>query len=181
MKLTENFDSEEFDAAGVPWPASKAANRLALARINQRIRDLTGVPGTITSAYRTTERNKEIGGSATSQHLKAEATDTVFWLVSPRALADKIMLDIQAGNFPAFGQIIIYADRGHLHISLPTLGSRNGELLMHYYGVYTPIKNASQLPLLSNAQRNAGITVSAVATALMVVAVLAFFPVNRVV
>ena len=38
-------------------------------------RELAGIPFVITSAYRTPEKNKEVGGSENSSHLKGLAVD----------------------------------------------------------------------------------------------------------
>ena len=40
-----------------------------------RARELAGIPFVITSAYRTPEKNKEVGGSVNSSHLKGLAVD----------------------------------------------------------------------------------------------------------
>lgn len=127
MKITPNFDSTEFDV-GIPWPNEYAANRIALAHLAQWLRNLAGTTGTITSAGRTPAHNAEVGGAEHSQHMKWEALDVVFRGASLRALANKILSTVEGGTAPKFGQLILYADRGHIHISLPTLGSRNGEL-----------------------------------------------------
>lgn len=124
--LTTNFDSSEFDV-GSPWPNGYAANRLALAQLAQWLRNLAGVPGKITSAGRDPAHNAEVGGTENSQHTRMEAIDIVF-PTSLRALANKVLSTVEGGTAPAFGQIIFYVDKGHLHVSLPTLGSRNGEL-----------------------------------------------------
>ena len=40
-----------------------------------RARELAGIPFVITSSYRTPEKNKEVGGSENSSHLKGLAVD----------------------------------------------------------------------------------------------------------
>lgn len=161
MKLTPNFDSREFDIHE-PWPTTAAAiaNRQKLAELDQWLRELAGVAGFITSAYRSPERNAEVHGSETSQHMNAEANDVIFYMVPLRDHARAIFDAVKAKRAPAFGQIILYADLGHVHISLPTLGSRNGELRYSLglsangtrtYPVLTDPDE--QLPSLSRAQK----------------------------
>jgi hypothetical protein len=163
MKLTPNFDSTEFDIHE-PWPQTAAAiaNRQQLAELDQWLRDLAGVAGFITSAYRSPERNAEVNGSETSQHMQAQATDVVFYLVPLRTLAARVLEAVSAGEAPAFGQLIFYGDRGHVHCSLPTLGSRNGEI-RYSLGPnadgtrsYPKLTDANQLPQLSSTQKKAG-------------------------
>lgn len=77
MKLTENFDSEEFDCKdGTPVPEELMDNCKELAENLQVLRDYLGVPVRITgSGYRTEAHNKKVKGAKNSQHLKAKAAD----------------------------------------------------------------------------------------------------------
>lgn len=183
MKLTANFSASEFDK-GEPWPAGKDANRAELAAIAQRLRDLAGVPGVITSAYRSPERNQEVGGTETSQHMKAEAVDILFLLVPIRTLAERFLAAVRAGEFPPFGQVIFYADRGHVHFSLPRLGSRNGEVRWSHevsgQRVYPFLANADVLPTLSTKQKAAGVAIPGVAVLAFLALGLAVWPSGRV-
>lgn len=165
MRLTANFMASEFDVKE-PWPEAKAAQRMQLAKLLQWLRDLAGGPGVITSAYRSPGRNAEVGGTETSQHMKGEAVDVVFSLTGLRALGQRVLDSIAQGSAPAFGQIIFYNDRGHVHVSLPTLGSRNGEVRHSYENasgerVYPMLVTAAELPLVSGRQKAAGFTVTA--------------------
>lgn len=76
MKLTSNFWLCEFACRdGVPVPKELIPNVQMLADNLQVLRDYIGEPIHINSAYRHTEYNRSIGGSARSQHLLAKAAD----------------------------------------------------------------------------------------------------------
>jgi hypothetical protein len=176
MKLTPNFDTTEFDIHE-PFPAHLAGNRQGLAIIAQWLRNIAGSPGRITSAYRSPARNAEVGGTETSQHQKGEAIDIVFPAASMRAMAEHALADIQSGRAPHFGQIIFYVDRGHIHLSLPRLGSRNGEVRFSFtddgarlYPFLTD-KTVAQLPGLTGAQAATAAKASGGLAALAVLAI----------
>ena len=170
MKITRNFDSSEFNASGVPWPIDKAANRQHLAELLQWMRDLAGVPGRITSAYRSPAKNAEVGGTESSQHMKAEAVDVVFMLCPIGVLAKRVLEEVRAGRAPRFGQIIFYQDKGHVHVSLPYLGNRNGEirqsLVVDGERIYPILADARAIPTLSTAQKRAGIALPVIVAAI---------------
>lgn len=71
MKITENFNSEEFTCpcCGMEWIDRKLVHRL------QVIRDIIGCPIVITSGCRCTKHNAEVGGKESSYHLLGEAAD----------------------------------------------------------------------------------------------------------
>lgn len=158
--LTANFSASEYDVHE-PFPDEYKDNLPELAALDQWLRDLAGSPGRVTSAYRSPAHNSEVHGSSTSQHMKGEATDVVFYLTGLRDLASRVLDSIRGGTSPAFGQIIFYPIEGHVHISLPTLGDRNGEVRYaigpagsHSYPFLTDAQ--SQLPYASTAQLHAG-------------------------
>jgi len=84
MKLSKNLTWKEFEYSDtairlgisnkVPPTLKKSAINWA-ENIFQPIRDHFGVPIYLSSGYRGERLNKEIGGSPTSQHYKAEAGD----------------------------------------------------------------------------------------------------------
>lgn len=172
MLLTPNFSAAEFDV-GEPWPAALEANRLRLAERLQWLRNLAGVPGIISSAFRSPAHNAAVDGVESSQHVKGEAVDVVFYLVPLRTLGERILAAVRAGSAPAFGQIILYVDRGHVHLSLPTLGSRNGELrfsrVVAGHREYPFLTSAEQLPMVSEAQARRGLQLLAVVAGAVVI------------
>ena len=75
----------------------------------------------VLSGYRSPRLNAAVGGSATSQHLCAEAAD-----LAPAngrdALALFALLRARAAGGAALphGQVIYYPDRGFAHVALPS-------------------------------------------------------------
>lgn len=98
MKLTDNFWLDEFNCNdGTPVPESMIDNISELADNLQKLRDYIQKPITITSAYRTPEYNRSIGGVEFSRHTMALAADLKVSGVSPRQLADAIEYLISEG------------------------------------------------------------------------------------
>lgn len=73
MKLTRNFDLEEFRCKDGTIDHEDNLNILAVQL--QYLRDYLGVPIIINSAYRSKEYNKKIGGAENSFHMKGMASD----------------------------------------------------------------------------------------------------------
>lgn len=154
--LTANFSRAEYERASARsggWPAGRETELRQLAQLAQTFRDALGVPGIITSAYRSAPYNASIGGSSNSQHIDAEAQDIVFFGATDRDVATvALQLRAQRGR-NAFGQVIVYDDTGHAHLSLATLGVRNGEILRAYRkdGArrYLPVEKPEDVPGLS--------------------------------
>lgn len=147
MQLTQNFRSEEFDVPE-PWPASKASERAQLAQLLQWFRDLFGVPGIITSGWRSPAHNLEIGGATHSEHMDGRAVDIVFRGISDQE-ATRRLLDAEArGQAPAYGQFITYDLDSHLHISLPRSDGRVNRQKLRCVapGLYKTIAKASDVP-----------------------------------
>lgn len=117
MKLTENFNSSEFDCKdGTPVPAKFMQNCKEVANNLQALRNSIGVPVTITgSGYRTPSHNKEVGGAKESQHLTASAADINAKGFTPKQLAAKIESLIKAGKMKQ-GGIGIYPNFVHYDI-----------------------------------------------------------------
>lgn len=178
MKLTANFADTEFDV-GERYPDQwRSSKLLELAALAQWLRDLAGSPGRVTSAFRSPARNAEVGGTETSQHKKGEAIDIVFPLASLRAIAEQVLAAKATGRAPPFGQLIFYADKGHIHASLATLGIRNGETRFSFVEggrrLYPFLTAASQLPALTGSQAKAGGTAAIVVVVLAGAALLYF-------
>jgi len=86
MKITKNFDREEFTCkcgCGYDTINSNLVHRL------QVIRDIIRVPIIILSGCRCQKHNKAVGGKVASLHLTADAAD---WVVEARNAHLHIML-----------------------------------------------------------------------------------------
>ena len=91
MKLTDNFDSFEFNCKdGTIVPNELYSNMVELAKNLQVLRDELGKPVRINSAYRTPKYNKKVGGASKSQHLLCKAADIVVAGVTPTEVAETI-------------------------------------------------------------------------------------------
>lgn len=111
MKLTENFDLEEFSCKdGTPVPAGLMANVTLLAQNLQVLRDHLGEPVHLNSGYRSPAYNKKIGGAKDSQHMKAKAGDLTVKSKTPKELyaiiekliVEKKMMQGGLGLYPGF-------------------------------------------------------------------------------
>jgi uncharacterized protein YcbK (DUF882 family) len=76
MQITKNFNLNEFNSkCGRPMPANVRANIIELAKNLQVLRDAVAKPISITSGYRSPERNAKVKGAKNSQHIKGTAVD----------------------------------------------------------------------------------------------------------
>lgn len=71
----------------------------------------------ILSGYRPPKLNRAIGGSASSQHMRAQAADLVFHDVATSDVFKRLRAEWH--TLPA-GQIIHYPMQGFLHVALPS-------------------------------------------------------------
>lgn len=85
-KLSENFNSSEFDCHGSGCCSETIINP-KLVEYVQKIRDHFGKSITVTSGYRCPVHNKRIGGATGSRHSKGDAADIVVSGVAPREVA----------------------------------------------------------------------------------------------
>lgn len=117
MKLTENFNSKEFDCKdGTPVPKELMDNCKELAENLQVLRDHLGVPVTVTgSGYRTPSHNTKVKGAKNSQHLKAKASDINAKGYTPKQLGNVIEELIKEGKMKQ-GGLGIYAKFVHYDI-----------------------------------------------------------------
>ena len=82
--MTKNFNLSEFECNdGSKMPLEVYENVIKLANQLQFLRDYTGRPITINSAYRSPEHNAKVGGSKTSQHLLGKAADITIQSLKP--------------------------------------------------------------------------------------------------
>ena len=88
--MTKNFSLKEFQCKGscrdcdnCEMPQEVYENIIKLSQQLQLLRDYTGRPITINSAYRSPEHNSKIGGVKTSQHLLGKAADITIQSLKP--------------------------------------------------------------------------------------------------
>ena len=82
--MTKNFKLKEFECKdGSKMPLEVYENVIKLANQLQFLREYTGRPITINSAYRSPEHNAKVGGSKTSQHLLGKAVDITIQSLKP--------------------------------------------------------------------------------------------------
>lgn len=98
MKLTENFNREEFECTdGSEMPTDVQLNIAELAVQLEIIRSHFNAPIHINSAYRSLEYNRSIGSNDTSQHVLGRAADIVVEGYTPDEVADAIEFLISTG------------------------------------------------------------------------------------
>jgi len=117
MKLTKNFNREEFDCNdGTKVPVIYYENLKELATNLQVLRDYLRQPVLITgSGYRTPSWNKKVKGANESEHLTASAADISVKTLTPRELANKIEYLISVGAMKQ-GGIGVY--KGFVHYDI---------------------------------------------------------------
>lgn len=104
MKITEHFDSKEFDCKdGTPYPPKWIETRLRpLCEALEALRDIFG-PIHINSGYRTPAYNKKVGGALFSQHCQGRAADISCVNATPFTIQIKIMELIHNKTIPDGG------------------------------------------------------------------------------
>lgn len=117
MKLTRNFNREEFDCKdGTVVPNVYMKNVQEVANNLQVLRDYINEPVLITgSGYRTVSHNKLVGGVTHSQHLTASGADINAKNYSPKELAKVIETLVAEGKMKQ-GGIGIY--KGFVHYDI---------------------------------------------------------------
>lgn len=131
--LSEMTRSEAAARGGfdnTPGP-EETANLTALCqKILDPLREAIGKPIRVNSGYRGPQANKAVGGSATSQHCKGEASDVEIDGFDNKKLAEKII----EMKLP-FDQIILEfyvpgdPNSGWVHVSHKREGKQRGEVL----------------------------------------------------
>ena len=108
MQLSRNFRSEEF--------ACKCCGRCEMDQrlidVLQLIRDILNKPIYINSGYRCDKHNKEVGGSANSQHVKGKAADIRIKDMSVKQMYEMVKC------FPTITGIGIYPEQHFIHVDV---------------------------------------------------------------
>lgn len=117
MKLTKNFNTEEFDCKdGTIVPDKYIKNVQEVANNLQVLRDYLEVAVSVTgSGYRTFKHNKKVKGAKFSQHLTASGADINAEGYEPKQLAEVIELLIADGKMKQ-GGLGIYSNFVHYDI-----------------------------------------------------------------
>jgi zinc D-Ala-D-Ala carboxypeptidase len=115
--MSNNFTLEELTVTKTGLPntpnETEILNLQALVdNILQPLRDKYGKPITVISGFRSSQVNKAIGGSTTSQHSKGEAAD----ITTGSKEGNKELFDIIKDNLP-FDQLIDEFDYAWIHVS----------------------------------------------------------------
>jgi len=119
IKLSENFNSNEFDD-----DLEDETNHFTLISpflivAMQQIRSAIGQPVTITSGFRTEKKNTSIGGAIKSYHTKGMAAD---WTVlNPDfSLTEfyNIILDKEFQRYRFIKGVGLYEARGFIHVDV---------------------------------------------------------------
>ena len=113
--MTKNFKLKEFECkGGCDMPLEVYENIIKLASQLQFLRDYTGRPITINSAYRCPEHNAKVGGSRTSQHLLGKAADITIQSLKPVEVYALIEELIDMGHMLQ-GGLGLYEEKGFVH------------------------------------------------------------------
>jgi uncharacterized protein YcbK (DUF882 family) len=91
MKITNNFNLEEFDSkCGREMPSQVVTNIIELAKNLQVLRDEVKKSIQITSGYRSPEHNAKVKGAKLSQHITGMAADIKVAGMTPKQVAEVI-------------------------------------------------------------------------------------------
>jgi uncharacterized protein YcbK (DUF882 family) len=103
MKLTNNFNLNEFNKHNFTVPVEVLQNLIELAKNLQVLRDEVKKPIKITSGYRNAEFNAKIKGAIKSRHITGEAADFKIEGYTPKQVAAIIEKLIAAGKMEQGG------------------------------------------------------------------------------
>ena len=117
MKLTNNFNLNEFNKHNFPLTETILRNIQELAKNLQVLRDEVKKPIKITSGYRDPSFNKKIGGATQSRHITGQAADLKIEGYTPKQVAAIIEKLIAAGKMKQ-GGLGIYSTWIHYDIRL---------------------------------------------------------------
>jgi uncharacterized protein YcbK (DUF882 family) len=103
MKLTNNFNLNEFNKHNFPLTETILRNIQELAKNLQVLRDEVKKPIKITSGFRDPSFNKKIGGASQSRHITGQAADLKIEGYTPKQVAAIIEKLIAAGKMKQGG------------------------------------------------------------------------------
>lgn len=124
MKLTRNFDSEEFKCK-----CGCGLNNVSMVLVEllQKVRDEIGVALRVNSGCRCERHNARVGGVRNSQHLKGVAADVSCEKGGKRIYEVVKELDAE-GKIPEMKYCILYEKKNFVHIDVGKLRSKKYEL-----------------------------------------------------
>ena len=116
--MTKNFKRQEFECkCGCDMPLEVYENIIKLSSQLQFLRDYTGRPIRINSAYRCPKHNAKVGGSKTSQHLLGKAADITIQSLKPIEVFAIIEDLIDMGHMLQ-GGLGLYEEKGFVHYDI---------------------------------------------------------------
>ena len=116
--MTKNFKRQEFECkCGCQMPLEVYENIIKLSSQLQFLRDYTGRPIRINSAYRCPKHNAKVGGSKTSQHLLGKAADITIQSLKPIEVFAIIEDLIDMGHMLQ-GGLGLYEEKGFVHYDI---------------------------------------------------------------
>ena len=124
-ELTYSRTAVENAIANEPPAQARASLQHLVNCLLEPLRQLYKKPIAILSGYRNKEVNRLVGGVATSQHVKGEATDC-YTPEGPEKLLELLM----RSGLP-FDQAILYKHRRFLHLSLKQSGRNRMQVLVY--------------------------------------------------
>lgn len=148
MILTQHFTLDEFINSATAarkgidnYPTAQIVDNLKLlAYVMESVRSVLGKPITITSGYRCSKLNKEVGSKATSKHVQGLACD----FVCPEYGTPKKIVETLAKSNINFDQLILEyfnpaTGDGWVHIGLGA-DPRKQVLTINGYGTFTGVR-----------------------------------------
>lgn len=105
QRLTPNFRRREFEDE-----TTDVSIDMRVVNACQQIRDVWGIPMTITSGVRSERKNTEVGGSPNSSHLKGLAADFLCKSSRLRYQALKVLMDNPDVTRIGIGEDFIHID-----------------------------------------------------------------------
>jgi uncharacterized protein YcbK (DUF882 family) len=103
MKLTNNFNLNEFNKRNYNVPTDVLRNLIELAKNLQVLRDEVKKPIKITSGYRPAELNAKVGGATQSRHITGQAADLKIEGYTPKQVAAIVEKLIASGKMKQGG------------------------------------------------------------------------------